>query len=104
MDRLVLVLAHVLPQRDVGLGLLTACLSQDPPMMPIQGHLLQGRLVQQGLQVADRRPNPILDASEGQVEVGASQGCVPGPCIAFKDPRQELVARSEPSLFYKFGC
>ena len=49
-----------------------------------------------GLQVADRRLGPILDAAEGQVQVGASQGGEPGPCVVGKDGRQELVARSEP--------
>ena len=64
--------------------------------MPILDRILQGLLGPQGLQVADVRLDSILDAAQGQVQVRASQGGEPGPCVVGNDGRQELVARSEP--------
>ena len=79
MSAVVLVLVHVPPEGYVCLLVSGQGLGQDPPAMPIQDHIFQGLLVHQRRQVAYRRLGPILDAPKGQVEVGACEGCVPGP-------------------------
>ena len=66
--------------------------------MSFQVRISKGILVQQAPQVTQGRLCSILDATERKVQVGASQGCIPGTRMVCQDRRQELVALSEPLI------
>ena len=95
VDRLVLVLVLIAPQRDVGLIDLAQVLWQDPPPMPTHGRIAQGRLLHQGPKLTQGRRGAILDAPKDNVQVRTSQGSIQGILV---DGREELVALGEPQV------
>ena len=71
MSGLILILVHVAPEGDVHLHLPSDCLREDPPLMAMEDHILEVRILsQESLEVPHRRPQPGLDDPEAHVQVG----------------------------------